>query len=125
MPDGTATTLGEAGARLSGGQRQRIGIARALYYDTDVLVLDESTAGLDHETEQHLLATLVELKRDRIIVVVSHHRPVMEVCDRLIVLEAGHVVSSGKSDHLQEILDASALRGATSDDARPLPAGSR
>jgi ABC-type multidrug transport system fused ATPase/permease subunit len=123
LPDGTATTLGELGARLSGGQRQRLGIARALYYDTDVLVLDESTAGLDHATEQRLLATLLELKHDRIVVVVSHHRPVMELCDRLVVLDAGHVVSTGSVDHLQEMLDATtALSVAAHGGARALPA---
>ena len=97
LPAGLSSVLGEAGARLSGGQRQRLGIARALYYDTDLLVLDESTAGLDHETEQRLLATLLELKADRIVVFVSHHRPVMERCDRVVELEAGRIVSSSHS----------------------------
>lgn len=102
LPEGLSSVLGEAGARLSGGQRQRLGIARALYYDTDVLVLDESTAGLDHETEQRLLATLVGLKTNRIVVFVSHHRPVMERCDRLVVLEAGRIVSSGQTHPIED-----------------------
>jgi ABC-type multidrug transport system fused ATPase/permease subunit len=91
LPDGIATRLGETGARISGGQRQRLGVARALYHDTDLLILDESTAGLDGETEQLLLATLDDLKRDRIVLVVSHHRQVMERCDRLVVIEAGRI----------------------------------
>jgi ABC-type multidrug transport system fused ATPase/permease subunit len=91
LPDGLATPLGETGARISGGQRQRLGVARALYHDTDVLILDESTAGLDGETEELLLTTLDELKRDRIVLVVSHHRQVMERCDRLVVIESGRI----------------------------------
>ena len=87
-PDGLGTALGESGARLSGGQRQRFGVARALFYNTDVLVLDESTAGLDHATEQRLLGTLLELRQDRIVLFVSHHRSVMEDCDRLVMLDA-------------------------------------
>jgi ABC-type multidrug transport system fused ATPase/permease subunit len=125
LPDGVDTALGESGARLSGGQRQRLGVARALYYDTDVLVLDESTAGLDHATEQRLLGTLLELKHDRIVVVVSHHRPVMELCDRLVVLDAGRVVSSGSTDQLQEMLDATALSTPPLAGARALPTRSR
>ena len=126
LPTGLSSVLGEAGARLSGGQRQRLGIARALYYDTDLLVLDESTAGLDHETEQRLLATLLELKADRIVVFVSHHRPVMERCDRVVGLEAGRIVSSGHSRPVEnasageEVHDEAARRHAISSRMIPL-----
>jgi ABC-type multidrug transport system fused ATPase/permease subunit len=104
LPDGLGTVLGESGARLSGGQRQRLGVARALFHDTDVLVLDESTAGLDHATEQRLLATLLELRHDRIVLFVSHHRSVMEHCDRLVMLDAGRVVGTGSADELGDLL---------------------
>lgn len=120
LPDGITSVLGEAGARLSGGQRQRLGIARALYHNTDVLVLDESTAGLDHVTEQRLLATLLELKAHRIIVFVSHHRPVMEQCDRLVVLEAGRILSSGPLSELQDVLPTAATNRSLAV-ARSLP----
>lgn len=104
LPDGLGTVLGESGARLSGGQRQRLGIARALFHDTDVLVLDESTAGLDHATERRLLATLLELRHDRIVMFVSHHRSVMEHCDRLIMLDSGRVVGTGSPNDLGDLL---------------------
>jgi ABC-type multidrug transport system fused ATPase/permease subunit len=113
LPDGLDTILGEAGARLSGGQRQRLGVARALFHDTDVLVLDESTAGLDHATEQRLLTTLLELRHDRIVVFVSHHRSVMDHCDRLVMLDAGHMVGSGSVKELGDLLPGG------SDPARP------
>ena len=105
LPEGLSTVLGEAGARLSGGQRQRLGIARALFYDADVLVLDESTAGLDFDAEQRVLTTLAELKQNRIVLVVSHHQSVMEFCDRLVVLEDGHVVGSGTLAMLRPVLE--------------------
>ena len=71
---------------------------RPLYFDTDVLVLDESTAGLDAETEHLLLDTLDELKRDRIVLVVSHHQQVMDRCDRLVMIECGRIVASDPAD---------------------------
>jgi HlyD family secretion protein len=116
LPDGLDTALGEAGARLSGGQRQRLGVARALFHDTDVLVLDESTAGLDQETEQRLLTTLLELRHDRIVLFVSHHRSVMEHCDRLVMLDAGRVVGAGSAHELDDLVPGAPLS------SRPLAA---
>ncbi len=109
LPEGLSTELGEGGARLSGGQRQRLGIARALYHDADVLVLDESTAGLDHETEQRILSTLAELAHERLVLVVSHHRAVMEHCDRLVVLDQGRVTGSGALATVQTLLEQTGL----------------
>ena len=119
LPEGLDTQLGETGARISGGQRQRLGIARALYHDTDVLVLDEATAGLDHATEQGLLAVLAELKRERIVLIVSHHRAVMELCDRLVVLHGGHAIAMGSLGDLDEVLASVGVRTRPRD-ASPL-----
>jgi ABC-type multidrug transport system fused ATPase/permease subunit len=104
LEHGTATVLGESGSRLSGGQRQRLGIARAMYHDAEVLVLDEATTGLDYDTEQRILGTLHELQRTRIIVIVSHHRSVMDRCDRLVVLEDGRVAGVGAVSDLEPLL---------------------
>jgi ABC-type multidrug transport system fused ATPase/permease subunit len=112
LADGTATPLGESGSRLSGGQRQRLGIARALYHDADLLVLDEATSGLDHETERHVLDTLRELRTDRVIVLVSHHRAVMERCDDLVVLDHGHVVGHGNIAEVEGLLVRAGLSAA-------------
>jgi ABC-type multidrug transport system fused ATPase/permease subunit len=94
LPDGYRTLVGERGANLSGGQRQRIGIARALYRDPAVLVLDEATNELDLVTEGRILASLRSLE-NRTLVFVSHKPSVSMACDEVIVLENGRVVARG------------------------------
>jgi ABC-type multidrug transport system fused ATPase/permease subunit len=94
LPDGYRTVVGERGARLSGGQRQRIGIARALYRDPAVLVLDEATNELDLATESRILESLRAL-RDKTIVFVSHKPSVAAACDCIGVVERGRIVACG------------------------------
>jgi ATP-binding cassette, subfamily B, bacterial PglK len=94
LPEGYATLVGERGASLSGGQRQRIGIARALYRDPPVLVMDEATNELDVLTETRILRALRELG-GRTLVFVSHRSTVAAACDAVAVLEAGRVVATG------------------------------
>ena len=94
LPDGYQTRVGERGARLSGGQRQRIGIARALYHDPPVLVLDEATNELDLATEARILQALRGLV-GRTIVFVSHKPSVAAACDRVLVLDHGRVTADG------------------------------
>jgi ABC-type multidrug transport system fused ATPase/permease subunit len=88
LPEALETELGERGSRMSGGQRQRLGLARALYAHPTVLVLDEPTSALDSETSRALLATLVSVKSDVGILVVTHDPIVMEYSDRTITLSA-------------------------------------
>ena len=102
MPDGLDTLTGEDGARLSGGERQRLGIARALYADADVLVMDEVTASLDAATEKKLADTLVSLRGNKTIVMTAHRIPLMRICDGLFLLRDGRVVASGKYEQLLE-----------------------
>jgi ABC-type multidrug transport system fused ATPase/permease subunit len=94
LPQGYRTLVGERGASLSGGQRQRIGIARALYRDAPVLVLDEATNELDLITEARILQGLRDLGR-RTLVFVSHRATVASICDSIAVLESGRVVAQG------------------------------
>jgi len=95
FPDGLATVVGERGVRLSGGQRQRIGIARALYHDPAVLVLDEATSSLDTETERGVMDTVRALQGDKTLIVVAHRLSTVARCDRLFRLEDGRVVEEG------------------------------
>ncbi|UCV06687.1 ABC transporter ATP-binding protein [Dechloromonas denitrificans] len=95
LPEGLRTIVGERGVRLSGGQRQRIGIARALYHDPAVLVLDEATSALDTATESSVMEAVSALHGSKTIIIVAHRLSTVEKCDRLIRLEAGHVVAEG------------------------------
>ncbi len=95
LPDGMETVVGERGVRLSGGQRQRIGIARALYNNPDVLVLDEATSSLDTETEHGVMQAVQALRGDKTVIIVAHRLSTVEYCDRLYRLENAQIVDEG------------------------------
>lgn len=92
-PEGLDTRLGERGVRMSGGQRQRIGIARALYHNPRVLVLDEATAALDTTTEQQILATIESLRGEVTIIMIAHRLSTVQNCDTQVRIEHGQVVA--------------------------------
>jgi ATP-binding cassette subfamily B protein len=94
-PQGYATFVGERGIRLSGGQRQRIGIARALYKQAQVLVLDEATAALDNDTEMAVMEAVESLSRELTIVMIAHRLSTVERCDRIIRLQQGCIAAEG------------------------------
>lgn len=94
-PEGYESFVGERGIRVSGGQRQRIGIARALYKQANVLVLDEATAALDSATEQAVMESVEGLSRDLTIVIIAHRFSTVTGCDQVIRLEKGRIVSQG------------------------------
>lgn len=100
QPDGLETMVGENGIKLSGGQRQRVGIARALYHDPNVLVLDEATAALDNITERNLTQTLYNLRGTKTMIYVAHRLSTVKHCDCLYFMENGRVVASGTYDQL-------------------------
>jgi ATP-binding cassette subfamily B protein/ATP-binding cassette subfamily C protein len=89
--DGIDTRVGEGGIRLSGGQKQRIGIARALYTDPEVLVLDEATSSLDTETEARIMDEIYGLSADKTLIVIAHRLTTVERCDRWIELQEGQL----------------------------------
>jgi len=95
LPAGLHTTVGERGVRLSGGQKQRIGIARALYRDPSVLVLDEATAALDNETESEFMRSLTALGGERTMAIVAHRLSTVRDCDCIYVLDAGRIADAG------------------------------
>jgi ABC-type glutathione transport system ATPase component len=85
---------------FSGGQRQRIGIARALYNDPDVLVLDEATSSLDTETDFGVMQAVKALQRNKTVIIVAHRLSTVEYCDRLYRLDAGRIVDEGTFDEV-------------------------
>jgi len=95
LPDGIKTEVGERGVRLSGGQRQRIGIARAIYHEREILVLDEATAALDNETECRVTEAINSLAGTKTLIMIAHRLSTVENCDRVYVLEQGSVLKSG------------------------------
>ncbi len=100
LPEGLDTVVGERGVRLSGGQRQRIGIARALYHQPSVLVLDEATSSLDTETEKGVMQAVQALQGDKTVIIVAHRLSTVEYCDRLYRLVAGRIVDEGTFDEV-------------------------
>ena len=97
LPQGLDTLLGERGVRLSGGQQQRIGIARALYHDPPVLVLDEATSSLDTATESGVMESVRILRGEKTLLIVAHRLSTVERCDRLFCLEQGRIVEDGET----------------------------
>ena len=100
MPDGLDTMIGDNGVMLSGGQRQRLAIARALLKDAPVLILDEATSALDTESERQIQSALDTVMEGRTTLVIAHRLSTIEKADRILVMEAGRIVESGRHDEL-------------------------
>lgn len=100
LPQGLATRVGERGVQLSGGQRQRIGIARALYGDAEVLVLDEATNALDGITEKQVMDAIHDFAGQKTIIIIAHRLATVRQCDTIFLLEAGKVVDQGSYTEL-------------------------
>ena len=95
LPEKLETVVGERGVRLSGGQRQRIGIARALYHNPSVLVLDEATSSLDTPTEHGVMQAVQALQGSKTVLIVAHRLSTVEYCDRLYKIENARITEEG------------------------------
>ena len=100
LPNGYETIVGERGVRLSAGQRQRIGIARALYHDPEVLVLDEATSNLDQSTERSVHKAIEQAAAAKTVIMIAHRLSTTRNCDALYLLDHGRLVAQGNYDTL-------------------------
>jgi ABC-type multidrug transport system fused ATPase/permease subunit len=100
LPDKSHSIVGERGIRVSGGQRQRIGIARALYHEPQVLVLDEATSSLDIETETEVMSAIRALQGFKTILIVAHRLSTVQHCDRVYKIEDATILGEGTLEEL-------------------------
>ncbi len=123
LPKGYDTQVGEAGRMLSAGQRQRIALARALYGDPALVVLDEPNAHLDEVGETALLEAIRQLKeRDKTIFMVTHRAGVLALADQVVVLREGRVQFQGPRDEVFAQMHAAKQHASTAcEDPRPVP----
>ncbi len=100
LPDGYATEVGERGLKLSGGEKQRVAIARALFKNPAILIFDEATSALDSKSEKAIQAELDRIQIGRTTLVIAHRLSTVMGADRILVMEAGTIVESGRHAEL-------------------------
>jgi ATP-binding cassette, subfamily B, bacterial PglK len=101
LPQGINTEVGEKGSRISGGQRQRLGIARAMFTNPLLLVLDEATSSLDGETEANIAEAVRNLKGKVTVVMIAHRLSTVREADQVIYMESGRVIATGTFDEVR------------------------
>ncbi len=109
---GLDTQVGERGEQLSGGQQQAVAVARALLYDPPVLIMDEPTSSLDPASEARLLRRLEVLVRNRTIILITHKATMLNLVDRLLLIDRGRILASGPKDDIMRRLQSGEFGGA-------------
>jgi ATP-binding cassette, subfamily B, bacterial PglK len=100
LPNGLDTKIGESGARISGGERQRIALARAFYFDRDIIVMDEATSSLDRATEQEIMHEIKNLKGVKTLIIIAHRLETIAHCDNIYKLDNGENLETGSYEDL-------------------------
>ncbi|NJM99160.1 MAG: peptidase domain-containing ABC transporter [Phormidesmis sp. RL_2_1] len=128
LPDGYRTVLGEFGSNISGGQRQRLAIARAIVNDPPILILDESTSGLDPRSEAEVLKQLLKHRRGKTTIIISHRPSVISLANWIIMMDEGEVAIEGatgdlanqKGEHLSFLFGVSPPSNDNSDHSQEI-----
>ena len=111
-PEGINMPVGERGQQLSGGQRQSVGIARALINDPPVFILDEPTTSLDHISEEEIKKNLAKESRGKTMILVTHRSSLLQLAQRLVVIDRGKIVADGPKETVMEALKQGRVSGA-------------
>ena len=93
LPNGINEVIYDRGARFSGGEKQKLALARALYSEPKILILDEPTTGLDKNSENELIFSIQKLLGSMVIIIISHKPNVVKICDRVLVLKGKKLIS--------------------------------
>lgn len=101
MPDGIYTKLSEKGNNFSGGQRQRLALARAFYKNPEIIIFDEATSALDNESQNLISKSLVNIKRDKIIILIAHRLNSIAIADNILILDNSKMVGFGNDKSLE------------------------
>ena len=104
LPFGLESHVGENGTKLSGGQRQRLGIARAMFTNPRLLVLDEATSSLDGETEDNISKSILEIKRQTTVIMIAHRLSSIRFVDQLIYVNEGKILKIGTFDEVRNFV---------------------
>ena len=100
LPNGVDTKIGESGVRISWGERQRIALARAFYFDRDIIVMDEATSSLDRATEQEIMHEIKNLKGVKTLIIIAHRLETIAHCDNIYKLDNGENLETGSYEDL-------------------------
>jgi ABC-type multidrug transport system fused ATPase/permease subunit len=100
LPEGINAVIRDLGVNLSGGQKQRLGIARALYNNPKILILDEATNALDEATEENILINFKSMIDDLTIIIIAHKHSTIKYCNKIFLMDSGRIIGSGKSENL-------------------------
>jgi ABC-type multidrug transport system fused ATPase/permease subunit len=101
LPNGLDTHVGERGTKISGGQRQRLGIARAMFTNPKLLVLDEATSSLDGQLESDITDSINKLKGSVTVLIVAHRLSTVRNCDQVIYMDKGRIISKGSFNQVR------------------------
>ena len=104
LPNGMKSEMGERGTKISGGQRQRLGIARAIFTNPRLLVLDEATSSLDAETEAKIASQISNLRGRTTLIVIAHRLSTVRNADKIIYINRGTIEAIGTFDEVRNII---------------------